>query len=123
MKANSGSGRNPGLITITFEVASISEARINSFADYINKTIDPLTELKFSVDPASAGAIDAFANKLETSLTGALINAIKTATNNMPVSGNGGGNGNGGGGGNNNGGLTNRQIHIGNQQDGHRYQR
>lgn len=117
MKASSGSGRNPGLVTITFEVASISTARIDSFAKYINDTINPLTELTFNVTPASAAAIDGFANKLETSLTTALINAVKTATSNLPTAGSGGGGGGGGGpgGGNNNGGLTERQIHIGNQ--------
>lgn len=114
MKASSGSGRNPGLVTITFEVASISTARIDSFAKYINDTINPLTELTFNVTPASAAAIDSFANKLETSLTAALINAVKTATSNLPTTGSGGGGG-GSGGGNNGGGLTDRQIHIGNQ--------
>lgn len=107
-------------VSIIFNVAPASTTAINNFADYIQKKIDPLTELKFTIAPSARTEINKFATAVETSLTTALLNAIKTATSQIPASGgggNGGGNNNGGSGGNggngnNSQGLSAAQLHI-----------
>lgn len=78
-----GSGNNPGIATITFQVSNVSYDNVREFTTWLRNSVEPLTVLNFRIDPASIEQIRSVLNNLTATMSAGTGTGMGAAASNI----------------------------------------